>query len=81
MNPEKFKKLKSLQQMELLFDQGRELMTRIFIFYNIRLFALDDFFVEVWYRQTTNKIDRIVVLKTEDVLDIYEGQISINDMY
>jgi hypothetical protein len=81
MTPEKFKNLTSLQQMELLFDQGRELLSRIFIFYNIRLYALDDFFVEVWYRQTTNKIDKIVVLKMEDVINIYEGQISLSDLY
>jgi hypothetical protein len=80
MTPKQFKQLTSLQQVELLFDKGQEVMTRIFIFYNVRLYALSDFFVEVWYRQTTNKIDRIIVLETNDVLDIYDGQIRLDDL-
>ena len=81
MTPDQFRQLTSLQQMELLFDQGRELLSRIFVFYNIRLYALSDFFVEVWYRQTTNKIDRIVVMGIDSVIDIYENQIKLNDLF
>jgi len=81
MTPEHFRHLTSLQQMELLFDQGRELMSRIFVFYNIRLFAIGDFFVEVWYRQTTNKIDRIVVMGVDSVIELYENQIKLSDLF
>ena len=35
MTPDQFRQLTSLQQIELLFDQGREFMSRIFVFYNI----------------------------------------------
>ena len=81
MTPDQFRRFTSLQQMELLFDQGRELMSRIFVFYNIRLYALSDFFVEVWYRQTTNKIDRIIVMGIDSVIDLYENQIKLNDLF
>ncbi len=81
MKPEQFRQLTSLRQMELLFEQGHELMCRIYVFYNVRLYALSDFFVEVWYRQASNKIDRIVVLEIDNVLDLYEGQISLKDLY
>lgn len=81
MTPEQFRQLTSLQQIELLFDQGRLLMARIFVFYNIRLFTIGDFFVEVWYRQTTNKIDRIVVLGMDSVIDLYENQIKLSDLF
>jgi hypothetical protein len=81
MTPDQFRKLTSLQQIELLFDEGRELMSRVFVFYNIRLYAFNDFFIEVWYRQTTNKIDRIIVLGIESVIDIYENQIKLSDLY
>jgi len=81
MTPEQFRHLTSLRQMELLFEQGRELMCRIYIFYNVRLYALSDFFVEVWYRQTSNKIDRIIVLEIDNVVDLYEGQINLNDLF
>jgi hypothetical protein len=81
MSPEQFRQLTSLQQIELLFEQGRLLIARIFVFYNIRLYTFKDFFVEVWYRQTTNKIDRIVVLELDSVIDLYENQIKLNDLY
>jgi hypothetical protein len=81
MTPDNFRQLTSLQQMEILFDQGRELLSRIFVFYNIRLYSLSDFFVEVWYRQTTNKIDRIVVMGIDSVIDLYENQIKLNDLF
>jgi hypothetical protein len=81
MTPEQFRQLTSLQQIELLFDQGRLLMARIFVFYNIRLYTIGDFFVEVWYRQTTNKIDRIVVLGLDSVIDLYENQIKLSDLF
>ena len=81
MKPEQFRQLTSLRQMELLFEQGQELMCRIYVYYNIKLYALSNFFVEVWYRQAGNKIDRIVVLEIDDVIDLYEGQIDLKDLY
>ena len=66
--------------MEVLFDQGIELMSRVFIFYNIKLYVLHDFFVEVWYMQTTNRIDRIIVLTTDEVMGIYENKIRLDDL-
>jgi len=80
MSPEQFRKLKNVKQIDVLFDQGIELMSRIFIFYNIKLYALHDFFVEVWYMQTTNRIDRIIVLTTEEVMEIYEKKIRLDDL-
>jgi hypothetical protein len=77
MTPEMFLNLKGVQQIEVLFEHGRETLSRIYLFYNIKLYVLYDFFVEVWYQQTTNRIDRIQVLKEEDVLDIYEKQIEL----
>jgi len=81
MSPEQFRKLKSVQQMEMLFDQGIELMSRVFIFYNIKLYSMNEFFVEVWYMQTTNRIDRIIVLTMDEVLEIYESKIRLDDLF
>jgi hypothetical protein len=80
MTPEMFLNLKGVQQIEVLFEHGRETLSRIYLFYNIKLYVLYDFFVEVWYQQTTNRIDRIQVLKEEDVLDIYEKQIELKGL-
>lgn len=77
MNAEQFRRLTSLQQVEVIFENGQEIMSRVFVFYSIRLYVLYDFFVEVWYRQTSLKIDRIILLREEDVMDIYEKQIDL----
>jgi hypothetical protein len=81
MTQEQFRRLTSIQQVELIFDQGNEIGSRIYIFYNIRLFLLFDFFVEIWYIQTTNRIDRIVILSITDVLDIYERDIQLGKLF
>lgn len=80
MSPEKFKQLTSIHQLDLILNEGREIMSRIFLFYNVKLFAVYDFFVEVWYKQTTNKVDRIVILDLIDVFDLYEKDIKLNDL-
>lgn len=76
-----FSQLGSLDKLNVLFEQGREISGRIFIFYNIKLYILSDFFVEIWYRQTTNRIDRIINLNINDVLDIYEKDIVLGDLF
>jgi hypothetical protein len=59
--------------------RAEKLFTYLFV-YNIKLFAVYDFFVEVWYKQTTNKVDRIVILDLNDVFDLYEKDIKLNDL-
>lgn len=80
MTSEQFQRLTSVQQLEQVFDHGTELLSRIYIFYNIRLYLLYDFFAEVWYLQTTNRVDRIIVLNQLDVLDIYDRQIDLDKL-
>ncbi len=75
-----FNQLTSIEKMNMLFDQGREISNRIYVYYNIKLYVLFDFFVEIWYRQASNKIDRLIVLNPADVLDIYENQIKLDDL-
>jgi hypothetical protein len=69
------------QKVEILFDEGQELMNRIYVFYNIKLYSLFDFYVEIWYKQTTNKIDKVIVVKLIDVVHLYESQINIQDLF
>jgi hypothetical protein len=80
MTPDIFQNLKGVEQMEVLFEHGRETLSRIFLFYNIKLYILYDFFVEVWYQQSSHHIDRIQVLKEGDVLDIYEKEIRLEGL-
>lgn len=79
MNTGDFRKLNLFSQVELLLSDGNPLLNRIFLFYNIHLFVCHGFFAEVWYRQTTNKIDRVVILDQKDVLDLYEDSITLGE--
>ena len=81
MKVTEFVSLGSVDKLNLLFEKGQEVSARIFIFYNIRLYVLSDFFVEVWYQQINNKIDRIIVLGSSEVLDIYEKDIKLGVLF
>jgi hypothetical protein len=41
---------------------------------------LSDFYSEIWYRQSDNKIDRVIILDQSDVLDLYDKQIGLSDI-
>jgi len=69
------------EQVTTLLGQGNELLERIFINYNIKVYSLSDFHVEIWYQQVTNRIDRVMIVQMQDVLHLYESQINISDLF
>lgn len=69
------------EQVTTLLGQGNELLERIFINYTIKVYSLNDFHVEIWYQQVTNRIDRVMIVQMEDVLHLYESQINISDLF
>ena len=81
MNQDEFDLLPLPEKAALVLDKGKELMNRIFLFYNIKLYMLSDFYVEIWYKQTTNKIDKLVVVELDEVAHFYESQINIQDIF
>jgi hypothetical protein len=78
---EKFVLMPVEEQVTLLLGQGIELMDRIYIYYVVKLYRLNDFYVEIWYQQTTNRIDRVIVVELDDVIHLYESQINISDLF
>jgi hypothetical protein len=56
------------------------MLSRVYMFYNIQLYTLSDFYAEIWYRQADNKIDRVILLDQSDVLDLYNNQIGLSDI-
>jgi len=75
-----FRKLTVFKQVELLFEQGHHVLSRVYLFYNVHLYALQDFYTEIWYRQADNKIDRVIVLDLSDVVDLYDNQIGLSEI-
>jgi hypothetical protein len=80
VNSHEFRKLSVFRQVELLFDKGRHVLSRIYLFYNVHLYTLSGFYAEIWYRQADNKIDRVILLDPSDVLDLYDNQIGLSDI-
>jgi hypothetical protein len=77
---DEFRKLTIFRQVELLFEKGHHMLSRIYLFYNVHLYAISEFYAEIWYRQADNKIDRVIILEPSDVLDLYEHQIGLSDI-
>lgn len=77
---DEFLKLTIFRQVELLFERGQHVLSRIYLFYNIHLYTLSGFYAEIWYRQADNKIERVILLDEVDVLDLYDAQIGLSDI-
>lgn len=81
MTKTEFAELTLNDKIELVIDQGSELLNRVFLFYVIRLYNIDEFYVEVWYKTSSNKIDRIEPVEIDDVFHLYERSIDIDDLF
>ncbi len=80
MKSNEFRKLTIFRQVELLFEKGQQMLSSVYMFYNIQLYTLSGFYAEIWYRQADNKIDRVILLDQSDVLDLYNNQIGLSDI-
>jgi len=81
MNPEEFLQLPIEKKVTMVLSNGQELLDRIYIYYVIKLYSLNNLYVEIWYQQTTNRIDRVNLVELEDVIHLYESQINISDLF
>ena len=81
MTRTQFSELSINEKIELVIDNGTEILNSIFLFYVIRLYSIEDFYVEVWYKTSSNKIDRVEPVQIEDVFHLYERSIDIEDLF
>ena len=81
MTRTQFSELSINEKIELVIENGTEILNRIFLFYVIRLYSIEDFYVEVWYKTSTNKIDRVEPVQIEDIFHLYERSIDIEDLF
>lgn len=81
MNPEEFIELPDNKKLELILTDGRELLERIYMFYVIKLYAYRGLYVEIWYQQISNRIDKVLLVDLDDVSHLYESQINISDLF
>ncbi|HLO89972.1 MAG TPA: hypothetical protein VK172_02295 [Lentimicrobium sp.] len=81
MNPEDFQELPVERRVNLVLSEGHELLDRIYMFYVIKLYAFRGLFIEIWYQQISNRIEKLQLVEMEDVLHLYESQINISDLF
>ncbi len=81
MTRSEFEHYSKTDRLTILLERGEEVLKRIFLYYNITLYIVDHLFIEVWYRQTTNTIDKVDVVDMDKVFPIYEKQIKLPDLF
>ena len=80
MNNADFQRAPLKEKVFRVFESGKPLTDRRFLFFHIKLYAIYDFFAELWYIPSTNKIDRVETLNTDEVLKIYDNYFNISDL-
>jgi len=81
LDKELFDSLPESEKVTEVLAHGHELMHRIYIYYVVKLFRIDNLFVEIWYQQVSNRIDKVEVVELDDVIHLYESQINISDVF
>ncbi len=78
---ETFLQLSMVQQMLLIMDIGYTLLVRKEDAVSIKLFEMNQFYVEVKYHSTKNKILSIEIVELEEVTDAYLADIKIENLF
>ncbi len=80
MNATEFANLPLKEKVYLIFEHGNEIASRQFLYFDIKLYSFFEFFAEVWYIPNNNKIDRVEVVSTDEVLSLYKSEFDISEL-
>ena len=76
-----FEKLTKTEKVGYLFNSGEELLCREDPEFTISLYILNNFFVEIWYSAPSRIIERIELTTNEEVLENYDHEIDLTDLF
>jgi hypothetical protein len=80
MNSNKYFKDYSLsEKFDLINQKGKYLGVREYYNHFINLYLVDDTFIEVWYFQAENKIEKIEIVEDQKILDLYIDYMNKED--
>lgn len=65
---------------EYVWLYGSYVISRSFYNYTISLYAINGFFVEVWYLPNNNELRKVEIVEDEKILDLYLDNIDITEM-
>ncbi len=80
MTQKEFEQAPLKEKVYRVFEKGKEITSRQFLHFNIKLYTLYGFYVEVWYVPAANKIDRVETLSVDEILSIYKNQFDISKL-
>lgn len=80
MKIEDFSKLPKNEQVYKLFNEGKEVFVRKQSQRIVKLFLIEDLFVEIWYCSQKNIIENIIVVDEEDFFNLYGKEINIKEL-
>ncbi len=80
MEQSDFERAPLKEKVYKVLEGGKPIADRRFLYFQIRLYALYDFFAEVWYIPSANKIDRVETIKLDDMLKVYDSSFNISDL-
>lgn len=72
-----FNRLKLAERYELLTEEGRFVASRFFEGFNVHLFTLFGFYVEMWQRISISNVVYIEVVNNDETLKLYLGNIDL----
>lgn len=78
MKKSDFERAPLKEKVYRVLQSGKPLLNRQFLHFSIRLYSVYDFFAEIWYIPSTNKIDRVESLTLNEVLSIYDSALDIS---
>lgn len=72
----------SLQKKLLtIFNEAKEIGSRKFGDFFIKLYLLENIFVEIWYLKEENKIDKVLITSFDKAVIDYSINIDISDIF
>jgi len=80
MKVREFDKYPLKEKVYLVFEHGNEIAVRKFLYFDIKLYTLFDFFAEVWYVPNNNKIEKVETLTTDEILSLYKNEFDISGL-
>jgi len=80
MHKEEFKKLNLAQKTEALWNNGEFISEKAYYEYNISLFLLESFYVEIFFDREEREIASVAVQEDTQILFGYVKDLSLNEL-
>ncbi|MEI8201980.1 MAG: hypothetical protein WCH34_03150 [Bacteroidota bacterium] len=69
------------ERLQYVFNHGVVMFNKLDMQHTIKLYLVDNLFVEVWFHVAKNKIEKVVALNEEQVLIHYGELIDISSIF